>query len=109
MRLLLLGGSTEANRLARRLSGHVRVSATLSLAGRTASPAAATLPTRIGGFGGIEGLSRYLIEEGIDAVVDATHPFAAQMSENAVAACASARVPLALFTRPPWRAQPGDT
>jgi len=109
MRLLLLGGSTEANRLARRLSGHVRVSATLSLAGRTASPAAATLPTRIGGFGGIEGLSRYLIEEGIDAVVDATHPFAAQMSENAVAACASARVPLALFTRPPWGAQPGDT
>jgi precorrin-6A/cobalt-precorrin-6A reductase len=109
MRLLLLGGSTEASRLARRLSGHARISATLSLAGRTTNPASATLPTRVGGFGGIEGLSRYLIEEGVDAVVDGTHPFAAQMSENAKAACAIARVPLAQFTRPPWNAQLGDT
>jgi precorrin-6A/cobalt-precorrin-6A reductase len=109
MRLLLLGGSTEANRLARRLSRHARIRATLSLAGRTATPAPATLPTRIGGFGGTEGLQRYLIEEGIDAVVDATHPFAAQMSENAMDTCANARVPLALFTRRPWEAQPGDT
>ncbi len=108
MRLLLLGGSTEANRLARRLSGHPRIKATLSLAGRTANPAATTLPTRVGGFGGSEGLSLYLREERIDAVVDATHPFAAQMSANAMAACASARVPLALFTRPPWKAQFGD-
>jgi precorrin-6A/cobalt-precorrin-6A reductase len=108
MRLLLLGGSTEANRLARRLSGHPRIKATLSLAGRTTNPAAATLPTRMGGFGGIEGLSRYLREENIRVVVDATHPFAAQMSGNAMAACASAHVPLAVFTRPPWRAQLGD-
>jgi precorrin-6A/cobalt-precorrin-6A reductase len=108
MRLLLLGGSTEANRLARRLSGHARINATLSLAGRTTNPAAASLPARIGGFGGSEGLSHYLVEERIGAVVDATHPFAARMSANAMTACASARVPFALFTRPPWRARPGD-
>jgi precorrin-6A/cobalt-precorrin-6A reductase len=109
MRLLLLGGSTEANRLASRLSRHAQIKATLSLAGRTTNPAAATLPTRRGGFGGIEGLSRYLMEERIDVVVDATHPFAAQMSRNAAAACAIARIPLALFTRPPWKDQSGDT
>jgi precorrin-6A/cobalt-precorrin-6A reductase len=108
MRLLLLGGSTEANRLARRLSGHPRIKATLSLAGRTTNPAATTLPARMGGFGGIEGLSRYLIEERIRVVVDATHPFAAQMSANAMAVCARAGVALASFTRPPWKAQPGD-
>jgi precorrin-6A/cobalt-precorrin-6A reductase len=108
MRLLLLGGSTEANSLASRLWGHAHIRATLSLAGRTTSPATAALPTRIGGFGGIEGLSRYLMEERIGALVDATHPFAARMSANAMAACARAHVPLATFTRPPWRARPGD-
>jgi precorrin-6A/cobalt-precorrin-6A reductase len=108
MRLLLLGGSTEANRLARRLSGRARIGATLSLAGRTMNPAEATLPTRIGGFGGVEGLSRYLMEERIGAVVDATHPLAARMSANAMAACGRAHVPLAMFTRPPWTARPAD-
>ncbi len=108
MRLLLLGGTTEASRLARRLADRADIDATLSLAGRTASPAASPLPTRIGGFGGLEGLARYLRDQRIEAVVDATHPFAAQMSKHAVTACAEARVPLAVFTRAPWSVQPGD-
>ena len=63
---------------------------------------------RIGGFGGAAGLAAYLAEERIDAVVDATHPFAARISANAVAACRQARAPLVVFTRPPWPRQPGD-
>ena len=79
-----------------------------SYAGRTASPVAQPLPTRVGGFGGIAGLVAYLLEQGIERVVDATHPFAAQMSCNAVEACAKAGVPLAAFERAPWQAGPGD-
>ena len=108
MRLLLLGGTTEASELARRLHARGDVEATLSLAGRTSRPAASPLPTRIGGFGGVEGLARHLRENGVGAVIDATHPFAAQMSANAVAACAQTGVALAVLTRPPWRAQAGD-
>ena len=104
MRLLLLGGTTEASALARRLDAN----ATLSLAGRTKTPAASPLPTRIGGFGGVDGLVRYLRDERIDAVIDATHPFAAQMSAHAVAACAAADVPLAVLTRPSWTPRSGD-
>ena len=107
MRLLLLGGTSEASELARVLSAHPDIEATLSLAGRTARPAASPLPTRIGGFGGIEGLARYLRESATRAVIDATHPFAAQMSANAVAACAQAGVALAVLTRPPWRLEAG--
>ncbi len=63
---------------------------------------------RIGGFGGAAGLAAYLAAERIDAVVDATHPFAARMSGNALAACRAAGAPLIVFTRPPWPRQPGD-
>lgn len=108
MRLLLLGGTSEASELARRLSARDDIDATLSLAGRTSRPAASPLQTRIGGFGGVDGLVRYLRESRTSAVVDATHPFAAQMSANAVAACAQAGVGLAVLTRPPWRPEPGD-
>lgn len=107
MRLLLLGGTSEASELARRLSARGDIEAMLSLAGRTARPAASPLPTRIGGFGGVEGLARYLCENSIGAVVDATHPFAARMSANAVAACAEAGVALAVLTRPPWPLETG--
>lgn len=107
MRVLLLGGTTEASLMARRLAED-RVDAVFSYAGRTGAPVAQPLPTRIGGFGGPEGLARYLAEEGITHVVDATHPFAAQMSRNAVAACTAACVPLCAFERAPWRAWPGD-
>ena len=108
MRLLLLGGTTEAAALARRLAGRRDIEATLSLAGRTSAPAASPLPTRVGGFGGVAGLALHLRERGVGAVVDATHPFAAQMSAHALAACHDAGVPLALLTRPPWEAGPGD-
>jgi len=82
--------------------------AVLSLAGATANPAPAPIPQRIGGFGGPEGLAAYLRAERIDAVVDATHPFAARMSANAVAACRATATPLVVFTRPPWVRQQGD-
>jgi precorrin-6A/cobalt-precorrin-6A reductase len=108
VRILILGGTTEAGLLARRLAGDRRFDATLSLAGRTATPAAQALPTRIGGFGGVEGLEAYLRAEGVRAVVDATHPFAARISANAAAACRQAGVPLVAFSRPPWRRVAGD-
>jgi precorrin-6A/cobalt-precorrin-6A reductase len=84
------------------------VAAILSLAGATANPLPTPIPVRIGGFGGAEGLAAYLESERIDAVVDATHPFAARMSANAIAACREARVALVVFTRPPWPREPDD-
>jgi precorrin-6A/cobalt-precorrin-6A reductase len=82
--------------------------ATLSLAGATASPAPAPIPQRIGGFGGASGLAAYLEAEHIDAVVDATHPFASHISASAVAACRGTDTLLIVFTRPPWSREPGD-
>jgi precorrin-6A/cobalt-precorrin-6A reductase len=80
----------------------------LSLAGATAKPAATPIPQRIGGFGGAEGLAAFLTAERIDAVVDATHPFASRMSANAVAAARATGTPLVVFSRPPWAPQDGD-
>ncbi|MDZ7786761.1 MAG: cobalt-precorrin-6A reductase [Halofilum sp. (in: g-proteobacteria)] len=108
MRLLLLGGTTEATELARRLGTRADIHTTLSLAGRTRHPGQAAVPTRSGGFGGVEGLVAHLRSEGIDRVVDATHPFAAQMSANAAHACRAAGVPLARLSRAPWQPGPGD-
>jgi len=108
MRLLLLGGTTEASALAASLAQRAEIETTLSLAGRTTRPAASPVPVRVGGFGGVEGLVQYLGDQRIDAVIDATHPFAAQMSAHAVEACERARVPLAAFTRPPWTPTAGD-
>jgi precorrin-6A/cobalt-precorrin-6A reductase len=108
MRVLILGGTTEATRLAALLVSQPWVSATMSLAGRTANPAAQPIPTRIGGFGGVDGLAEYLVCEKIDALVDATHPFAEQISSNAVIAAKRAKVPLITLTREPWRPLPGD-
>ena len=103
----MLGGSTEASQLARALAD-ARVDAVFSYAGRTVSPVAQPLPTRVGGFGGVAGLQVWLLDQRITHVVDATHPFAAQMSCHAVQACAAAGVPLLALERPPWAAQPGD-
>ena len=105
--ILILGGTTEASALAAALA-HRGMSATLSYAGRTADPRAQPVPTRIGGFGGAEGLARYLAEAGVTHLVDATHPFAAQMSRHAVAAARQSGVPLIALTRPPWTQGPGD-
>lgn len=107
MRILLLGGTAEAAALAVRLAA-AGLDAVYSYAGRTAAPAAQPLPLRIGGFGGAEGLARYLAAEGISHVVDATHPFAAQISRNAAAACAVQGAALLGLQRPPWQPGPGD-
>ena len=108
MRLLILGGTAEANALAAALAGRADIEAMLSLAGRTQRPAPSPIPTRIGGFGGAAGLHAYIEAARIDAVVDATHPFAAQMSRHAAEACGAAKLPLLIFTRPPWRRVNGD-
>ena len=84
-RILILGGTAEARQLAGRLAGRAGLEITLSLAGRTATPAAQPVPVRIGGFGGAEGLANYLAGERIDALIDATHPYANVISANAVA------------------------
>ena len=80
----------------------------VSFAGRVERPVRQPLPQRVGGFGGVQGLVAYLRAEGVTHVVDATHPFAAEMSGNAVAACREAGVPLVALTRPEWKAGPGD-
>lgn len=82
--------------------------AVFSYAGRTAAPVAQPLPMRVGGFGGIGGLAAYLRAEGISHVIDATHPFAAQMSRNAAAACEATGVNLCALQRAPWQAGPRD-
>ncbi len=78
------------------------------MAGRVARPAPQGMPLRVGGFGGAEGLARYLRDNAITHVIDATHPFAAQMSCNAIAACAETGVPLLAYTRAPWQPEDGD-
>jgi len=108
LRLLILGGTSEASALAAALAGRRDIAPILSLAGRTTSPKPTPIPTRIGGLGGDEGLRKYLSDNAIDVVIDATHPFAEQISANAALACAATRVPLLVFTRPPWRREPGD-
>src|SRR5436190_23184903 len=95
LRVLILGGTTKASALAERLAGDPRLAPILSLAGRTVNPRPQPIPTRTGGFGGIDGLVRFLRDDAIDAVVDATHPYADQMSAHAVAACQQRAVPLA--------------
>jgi precorrin-6A/cobalt-precorrin-6A reductase len=108
MRVLVLGGTTEASLLARRLAQRDDIAAILSFAGRTESPRQPPIPFRIGGFGGVDGLTDFLLADRIDAVVDATHPFAVHISENAAGACQRTRLPLVAFTRPAWQQQDGD-
>ena len=108
LRVLILGGTTEASALAERIAGDARLAPILSLAGRTANPRPQPIPTRTGGFGGIEGLVRFLRSEAIEAVVDATHPYADQMSAHAVAACQQGGVPLASMVRAKWPEKAGD-
>ena len=91
-----------------RLLAEAGMDATFSYAGRTETPIPQPLPTRIGGFGGGEGLAAYLRENAVTHLVDATHPFAAQMSRNAIAACAETGVKLLTLERPEWVAGPED-
>lgn len=108
MRVLILGGTSEARALAARAAESPDLDAMLSLAGRTRQPQVQPVATRIGGFGGIDGLCAYLKAERIDRVIDATHPFAAQISRHAAAACGRLGIPLLILARPPWQKQPGD-
>lgn len=104
MRLLILGGTAEARLLAAELAADVAV--TSSLAGRTRDPRLPVGDVRIGGFGGVSALARTLAD--FDAVVDATHPFAEQITANAAAAAGIAGVPLLVLRRPGWTPEPGD-
>ncbi len=100
MRVLLLGGTGEARALAAGL--HPRVEVISSLAGRVPDPVLPVGPVRVGGFGGVDGLRTWLADNGVDAVVDATHPFAATITANAAAACAGLGLPHLVLHRPPW-------
>ncbi len=108
MRILILGGTTEATAIARALAGDARYDPVLSYAGRTSAPKPPPIPWRAGGFGGVAGLAAYLREEHIVALIDATHPFAARMKANAVAAAHEAGIPRITVLRPAWEAGPGD-
>ncbi len=106
-RVLLLGGTTEAGDIARELAA-AGVTGVFSYAGRTATPIAQPMPTRVGGFGGVDGLAEYVRREGITHVIDATHPFANQISSNAIEACGQTNTPLIVYAREPWVAGPDD-
>lgn len=103
MRVLILGGTGDANRLATAIAQQ-GIDAVYSYAGRTSVPVPQPLPVRTGGFGGVDGLTAFLLTQSITHVIDATHPFAAEMSAHAVAACKAAGVPLLALERPPWQA-----
>jgi precorrin-6A/cobalt-precorrin-6A reductase len=107
MRVLVLGGTSEATALAALLAATSGVEAIMSFAGRTRAPSA-PIPLRSGGFGGAEGLGQYLEAEGIDVLVDATHPFAAQISRNAEIAAAQGNIPLVILSRRGWTREPQD-
>ena len=103
-RILLLGGVTEALAMARRLGAqHV-----YSLAGVGRVPADLPCEVRVGGYGGAEGLAQYIREQRIDVLLDATHPYAAQISHNAASAAALAGIPCWALRRPAWQPQAGD-
>ncbi|MCC9689474.1 MULTISPECIES: cobalt-precorrin-6A reductase [Streptomyces] len=106
--VLILGGTAEARRLAAALAARPGIRVTTSLAGRVSRPRALDGEVRVGGFGGPGGLASWLREERVDAVVDATHPFAATITGNAAVATAAARVPLLVLRRPGWQPVPGD-
>lgn len=104
-RLLLLGGTGEAIAMAEAVHEYFGacVEVTTSLAGRTRHPVSPPGKVRTGGFGGVSGLTAFLRDENIDAIIDATHPFAAQMSRHARLAAESAKLPRLILSRPPWQ------
>lgn len=106
--VLILGGTTEGYALATALADHPRFAPYSSLAGRTSSPRLPRGDSRIGGFGGAEGLAAWLAQRGTRAVIDATHPFASRMGWNAATACAQLGLPLLRLERPSWCPGPGD-
>lgn len=106
--VLVLGGTAEARALAAALDAQEDVRVVSSLAGRVARPRLPVGEVRTGGFGGVAGLTAWLREHRVAAVVDATHPFAERIGSNAAAACPAAGVPLLRLARPGWTERPGD-
>ena len=108
-RLLILGGTGDAASLAARASQIAEIEVVSSLAGRTQQPFTPKTGTvRIGGFGGATGLAAFLLDRPIDLLIDATHPFAAQISANAAVAAAECNVPYLMLVRPAWEMVEGD-
>jgi len=107
-RILVLGGTTEARLLGERLAKRGELAVTLSLAGRTAAPVPHAVPLRIGGFGGVAGLADYLTTERITILIDATHPYAGVISQNAANAARQTGVAFMTLRRPPWDKVAGD-
>lgn len=107
-RVLILGGTAEALKAADRLNDRSGITVISSLAGVTRNPRLPKGETRTGGFGGVDGLVSFLRDKNIAAVLDATHPFAAQISKHASKACARAGVPVLHLSRPPWEQGYGD-
>ena len=108
IKTLILAGTSEASQLARLLVDESEIAPIASFAGRTKSLKPPPIPYRMGGFGGVDGLAHYLESEEVDAVIDATHPFAAQMSSNAAEACRRLNLPLLRLERPAWAPVEGD-
>jgi len=106
--LLILGGTTEARALAGALAGREGLKVTLSLAGRTSTPADQLVPTRHGGFGGATGLAEYIRRQDVSLLIDATHPFAAKMSGNAARAARLSGIVVMALRRPAWEKVQGD-
>ena len=110
--LLLLAGTIEAREMASHLAklsaNHPGIRVTASLAGITTRPAPLDVVTRIGGFGGVAGLTDWMISETVTLTIDMTHPYAAQMSAHAAQAALSAGAELVLYQRPPWQPEPLD-
>jgi precorrin-6A/cobalt-precorrin-6A reductase len=106
--ILILGGTAEAKALAAQLATSPDYRILLSLAGRTKAPAEQPVPVRIGGFGGPEGLADFMRDNGIDLLIDATHPFAARISRNAAEAAGATGIDIMALRRPAWSRQKGD-
>ncbi|TRU65889.1 MAG: cobalt-precorrin-6A reductase [Microcystis aeruginosa Ma_QC_Ch_20071001_M135] len=107
-KVLILGGTGEAAALAAKIAAIPGIDAIASLAGRTREPITLTTPSRRGGFGGATGLANYLRQERIDCLIDATHPFAAQISFNAAQAASDCGIPRLILSRPAWEKVSGD-
>lgn len=108
MRVLILGGTVDASQLAIQASAIEGIEVIVSLAGRTRQPAKINVETRIGGFGGTSGLVAYLQDKAIALLIDATHPYAAQISGNAVEAAKISGIPHLMLIRPEWKTVEGD-
>jgi len=107
-KILILGGTGDAVKLAAKLATISEIEVISSLAGRTKKPAALVGQVRIGGFGGAEGLANYLQQNSIDILIDATHPCAGQITHNGAIASHIANIPHLMLVRPQWERVTGD-